>query len=381
MQYTQISESQSCPICYSSNSDDTTLTQIPSCNHTFCKDCLTQYLEIQISSLKVSKISCPDQDCLCILEESFIQTLLPETSFNRYKTLLSNKQASTSLFCPHPGCSKIINPQENSPFTPCSCGSQVCNTCGNLWHEGKSCLQAIDPDFEVYARENNLRFCMMCKTTVARVEGCTHITCPICDYEWCWLCGQEYSNLHDTKCEREWNPKPPAKIVKENLPKDFRSRTTRMIKNLPKMLMIFVLKEFFWPFFLMNIFEEMRNPEHTLGKKIKWFLIAFFMNIAYLADAGVVVWLIGSYPENRDFLLGCLVFVGMSPWFGEVILHYMTLKYFKKRWHQRDPNAFGYTDAHKPSAADVENQNIPVEKEFVTIQIDDHDEIDIEIAI
>jgi len=269
MQYTHLPESiiitqqqQQCPICFCSSADSTDITflHITSCSHTFCQDCLIEYLETQISSLKVSNIPCPDQTCNCILQPNYLQTLLSQTSFNRYKTLIAHKQASQdrNIYCPHPGCSKVITPKDNSNFTDCKCGSQVCNTCGQLWHEGKSCLAILDPDFEVYAQENNLRFCFMCKTTVARVEGCTHITCPICDYEWCWLCGQEFSPIHDNACEREWNPKPPAKIVKESLPQDLKSRIERMMKNVPRVLLIIFLKELFWPFFLMSIFEEMR---------------------------------------------------------------------------------------------------------------------------
>ena len=27
-------------------------------------------------------------------------------------------------------------------------------------------------------------------------EGCNHMTCVNCKYEWCWLCEEEYNNDH-----------------------------------------------------------------------------------------------------------------------------------------------------------------------------------------
>ena len=26
------------------------------------------------------------------------------------------------------------------------------------------------------------------------MEGCDHMTCPICKYEWCWICGMKYKS-------------------------------------------------------------------------------------------------------------------------------------------------------------------------------------------
>lgn len=29
-----------------------------------------------------------------------------------------------------------------------------------------------------------------------KVSGCNHMSCFVCSYEWCWLCGATYSDLH-----------------------------------------------------------------------------------------------------------------------------------------------------------------------------------------
>jgi hypothetical protein len=37
--------------------------------------------------------------------------------------------------------------------------------------------------------------CPRCKTTIEKVSGCMHMTCPICNHEWCWTCGCDYKSI------------------------------------------------------------------------------------------------------------------------------------------------------------------------------------------
>ena len=39
--------------------------------------------------------------------------------------------------------------------------------------------------------------CPVCKMRVEKTQGCQHIVCPVCSYEWCWICGLSYhSTIH-----------------------------------------------------------------------------------------------------------------------------------------------------------------------------------------
>ncbi|MFM7853917.1 MAG: hypothetical protein ACKO96_18840 [Flammeovirgaceae bacterium] len=31
--------------------------------------------------------------------------------------------------------------------------------------------------------------CPMCSVKISRTEGCNHMTCAFCKFEWCWVCG------------------------------------------------------------------------------------------------------------------------------------------------------------------------------------------------
>ena len=67
-------------------------------------------------------------------------------------------------------------------FPVCQCGTKVCNKCWNYWHKDKTCLQNINEELGEFSKENEIRFCMNCKAIVTKMEGCSHMSCPICKY-------------------------------------------------------------------------------------------------------------------------------------------------------------------------------------------------------
>ena len=78
----------------------------------------------------------------------------------------------------------------------------ICNKCGNYWHKDKTCLQAINEELGEFSNNNETKLCMNCKTIVTKNEGCPHITCSLCKYQWCWNCGEEYLPGHPENCRK-----------------------------------------------------------------------------------------------------------------------------------------------------------------------------------
>ena len=37
--------------------------------------------------------------------------------------------------------------------------------------------------------------CPQCKCPFEKVDGCMHMKCVMCEYEWCWVCGLAYNSL------------------------------------------------------------------------------------------------------------------------------------------------------------------------------------------
>jgi hypothetical protein len=61
------------------------------------------------------------------------------------------------------------------------------------WHEGISCEKAIAINETEWAA--NLAGCPKCKSKIEKTKGCQHMTCTICRYEWCWVCGMPYKSI------------------------------------------------------------------------------------------------------------------------------------------------------------------------------------------
>jgi E3 ubiquitin-protein ligase RNF19A len=43
-----------------------------------------------------------------------------------------------------------------------------------------------------------VRFCPYCKARIEKAEGCNHMTCYYCEFQFCWICGATYTSDHFT---------------------------------------------------------------------------------------------------------------------------------------------------------------------------------------
>jgi len=348
-----------CAICFSNVEGELTLKD---CQHSFCKDCLQEYLKTEISSMNVLKIKCPDQTCPCILNSSSLEELLDSSDFERYQKLFLQKTAKRTqdIICPQPGCSKIILPVKDSTSTKCGCGSIICNLCGSLEHQGKSCIAAVDPEFEAYAAANNLKMCLMCKTVISRVEGCLHITCSVCDYDWCWLCGREYNDLHEAKCPRTWSPLPPRYIVTKDIPTPIWKKIVVFFWTITQYIIYALVLQTVFPYILFNLHIELRLPSRTRREKCQLVSLAIFLHVLYLFFVCLITYLLIQYPQNRTALTFCLCVSLSTPWTAKLMIFFMQGGHNKKRWKSRNAKVFHYTPAHKPKDLESSQANAQV---------------------
>ena len=47
-----------------------------------------------------------------------------------------------------------------------------------------------------YSKNKLIKKCPNCGIITEKYEGCNHITCSKCNYQWCWLCNGKYSEDH-----------------------------------------------------------------------------------------------------------------------------------------------------------------------------------------
>jgi len=348
--------SSQCLICFSEYPISETII-ICSAKHRFCQECATQYLKSLIESFKVSKITCPQEGCKELFDTNLIKKLLDEKSFQEYEMKLLAKMTNKDphqKFCPTPGCLRPYKPSETSSYVLCKCGTKICNTCSNPFHEGKSCLEALDLEFEAFSKENNIKFCIVCKSVVQRVEGCVHITCPMCDYEWCWICGREFLSNHQAICPNEWMPEPPQCLINEiNSTKINWCELARFLYLSPLIIVTFPLCLCF------NIEGLLREAQGNRQNKYDSVSGLVLLNVLYLGGLWFSITELMKAESSVLFMialvligvLGCftgLIVIGFLGNMSEIAQRASTIVKKKKRWSSRKPQEFKYTTNSRP---------------------------------
>lgn len=71
----------------------------------------------------------------------------------------------------------------------------MCKNCGFEWHEGKTCEQAKSEVFGDFLTSDKATKCPKCNTIVEKNDGCMHMKCSVCSYEWCFVCGLPFHSI------------------------------------------------------------------------------------------------------------------------------------------------------------------------------------------
>ena len=185
-----------CGVCSDEiSSADLSKVRLP-CKHNFCIDCWTEYLKEKINNANVYKISCMEHKCGYILEEKFVKSIIGEdaTLLEKYEKFLTRKKLMDSnkkiKFCPIPDCDGYAE-KKKSKYVTCNFGHEFCFECGQQPHGKKKCAKVIDEGFEEWKSHTLVKRCPYCKFWTEKNEGCNHMTCSQCKYQWCWICEKE----------------------------------------------------------------------------------------------------------------------------------------------------------------------------------------------
>jgi hypothetical protein len=143
------------------------------------------------------------KDCREELTDGIIKKLLlpnNEALFEKYikfkrdKMVLGNRNMK---FCPEINCGGYLEYLEHlDKFVQCNNGHKYCFECLNKWHKKRKCEEVIDSDFENWKKGKLIKQCPNCKFWTEKNEGCNHMTCRGCNYEWCWFCSKKYTPDH-----------------------------------------------------------------------------------------------------------------------------------------------------------------------------------------
>ncbi|XP_023155500.1 ankyrin repeat and IBR domain-containing protein 1 [Amphiprion ocellaris] len=224
-------ESSLCGICMSSISVFEEPVDM-SCGHEFCRACWEGFLNLKIQEGEAHNIFCPAFDCYQLVPVEVIESVVSREMDRRYlqfdiKAFVENNSAIR--WCPEAGCERAVRlntqgpgtstsdplsfPLLRAPAVDCGKGHLFCWECQGEAHEPCDCetwklwlqkvnemkpeeLAGVSEAYEDAANclwmLTNSKPCANCKSPIQKNEGCNHMQCAKCKYDFCWICLEEW---------------------------------------------------------------------------------------------------------------------------------------------------------------------------------------------
>ncbi|XP_028841127.1 ankyrin repeat and IBR domain-containing protein 1 [Denticeps clupeoides] len=220
-----------CGICMCSMSVFEEAVDMP-CSHDFCRACWEGFLNMKIQEGEAHNIFCPAYDCFQLVPVEVIESVVSREMDKRYlqfdiKAFVENNPAIR--WCPRAGCERAVRlscqgpgasaanplsyPLLQAPAVDCGRGHLFCWECKGEAHEPCDCqtwkmwlqkvsemkpeeLAGVSEAYEDAANclwlLTNSKPCANCKSPIQKNEGCNHMQCAKCKYDFCWICLEEW---------------------------------------------------------------------------------------------------------------------------------------------------------------------------------------------
>ncbi len=221
------------------------------CNHYACKDCFKKYIEFSHSDLKdVCNLRCFKPKCLKLVTKPFLSTLFSNKSeiVSAYIHNLVNlflKYTPRYKRCWSENCEQILYMSFDKSLIKCVCGQSYCSKCKNFDHSPLKCddlkyfeetVSNNDKKSKFYfIKANkawincNTKNCPKCKKSIEKNQGCNHMTCRLCAFQFCWLCLQDQNKHKSNKCSTLNGEFRRKKLESETRFRGIRLKTSKII--------------------------------------------------------------------------------------------------------------------------------------------------------
>jgi IBR domain, a half RING-finger domain len=212
----------------------------------YCFQCVRTYVEGQVTENQATQLVCMATR-QCRLDDRLVRARLSATAvsiLDRNQVLEASRQTGSNQHiatderlwhCPAPDCSYVCfittatsrdpspgrlfgrpmyGPDMRRILCP-NCRVASCQVCSTAWstgavdHAGITCAayaerQATADGFallEQWKMRAGVQPCRRCHAAIEKTAGCDHMTCR-CGYEFCWICGLEWSRHSLATCRR-----------------------------------------------------------------------------------------------------------------------------------------------------------------------------------
>ena len=196
-----------CKICTCSY-DQEEMLAMP-CGHQFCLDCWGQNIDfIFQGGPSCVRTTCPEANCREAVTEDEIAAVRPNllAQYENYQLRSFVETNGSTRWCPFPGCTKVametgVAGEDFSRIAQCNkCTTRFCLRCGEEPHSPASCEELVKWNEKCRNESEtanwilaNTKPCPKCSSRIEKNQGCNHMSCPQCKFEFCWICLADWS--------------------------------------------------------------------------------------------------------------------------------------------------------------------------------------------
>ena len=207
---------ETCPVCM--NPITTPILHTLPCKHLCCSECWMGYLSTKLDQDSACSTTCPIGSCQTRITSKIYHSVFsndPEKA-RRYDLSLVRSFVESDRsysWCHNPkGCDRIVRKSKDGRDEGwCSdCGWQTCFTCTYVeahypascshmsqWMDDGGYYEGMSED----AQSKHLarliaKRCPNCQAHIEKNDGCLHMKCIKCSYDFCWRCLQPWRPTH-----------------------------------------------------------------------------------------------------------------------------------------------------------------------------------------
>ena len=190
-----------CNVCFEEIGENEKNFNALPCGHICCTQCWLNYLKTLITEAKVDHIKCVEHKCSEIISEDFILKHIQDDKklldkYKKFKKRANIINDKNKRQCPSPDCDSFLEKSKTTKYVKCENGHEYCFECLKPPHGKLKCDLLMEKEFSKWKKHKRVKRCPKCKIYTEKNEGCNHMTCVNCKYQWCWLCEEKYTYDH-----------------------------------------------------------------------------------------------------------------------------------------------------------------------------------------